>query len=704
MAAGAGRIETMTVEGDNPLGDGGTDTLQREPLAASFARRTLALDCSDGLVVGVLGPWGSGKTTFVNFARPELGAGSVALLDFNPWMFSGAEQLVESFFVELSAELKLRPDLAEVGEDLASYGEAFAGLGWLPVVGPWIERGRGAAKVLGKYLGRRREGTQGRRRKLTKELRKLRKPIVVILDDIDRLSSSEIRDIFRLVRLTASFPNVIYVVAFDRKRVEQALSDEGVPGRDYLEKILQVAIDLPMISREVLIREITRALDKAVAGAELRELDREAWADVLMEVIRPLINNMRDVRRYAAAVHTAVDTVGEQIALADLLALEAVRVFLPDVYAQVQVSVEGLCTPSPGFGGAARYEPPQLKTSVERLIELGEAEGHSEVVPALIRRLFPFARRHIENNNYGPDWERAFLRDRRVAHRAILDLYLQRVAGTRLVSFAQAEEAWLRMEDADAFEGYLRSVPSSGREDVIASLEAYEDDYRPEQVLAATPVVLNLGDELPDRPRGLTGIDARMVVARVAYRLLRSLEGPETVESAAEAIYPRLRSLSAKHELLRILGVREDSERELISAEGADELKKKWSEEVKTAAPEVLAGERDLARVLHWAGEYAGAAADPLTVPDNPAVTLAMLKSTRSESRSQSLESRAVRRTPVLAWSTLESLYGDEETLIARIEELKRSEVEIEDEMAKLMEKYLDGWRPRDFDDDDDQG
>lgn len=78
MTAGVGRIETMTVAGDNPLGDG-----------------------------------------------------SVALLDFNPWMFSGAEQLVESFFVELSAELKLSPDLAGVGEDLASYGEAFAGLGWL---------------------------------------------------------------------------------------------------------------------------------------------------------------------------------------------------------------------------------------------------------------------------------------------------------------------------------------------------------------------------------------------------------------------------------------------------------------------------------------------------------------------------------------------------------------------------------------------
>ena len=58
---------------------------------------------------------------------------------------------------------------------------------------------------------------------------------------------SEIRDIFKLVRLTANFPNIIYIVAFDRNRVEKALAEQGLPGRDYLEKILQVAFDLPVV-------------------------------------------------------------------------------------------------------------------------------------------------------------------------------------------------------------------------------------------------------------------------------------------------------------------------------------------------------------------------------------------------------------------------------------------------------------------------
>ncbi len=260
----------MTIPGDNPVRSLDDDALGRAPAAGSFARQVLRLDSSQGVVVGVLGPWGSGKTSFINLSREEFKDGTAAVLDFNPWMFSGAEQLVESFFVELSAQLKLRPDLEEIGNDLADYGEAFAGLGWLPVVGSWIERGRGAAKVLGKYLGRRREGTLGRRTKLTDALKELAQPIVVVLDDIDRLSTPEIRDVFKLVRLTASFPNIVYVLAFDRARVEQALTEEGVPGRDYLEKILQVAIDLPVVPQEVLSRTDLRGTRSGSSGCRHR--------------------------------------------------------------------------------------------------------------------------------------------------------------------------------------------------------------------------------------------------------------------------------------------------------------------------------------------------------------------------------------------------------------------------------------------------
>lgn len=507
------------------------DVLERAPMAEAFAWRILSLDCTQGLVVGVLGPWGSGKTTFVNYARPALRAGSWAVIDFNPWMFSGAEALVDSFFIELSAELRLKKPLAQIGRDLASYCESFAGLGWLPVIGAWVERGRGGAKVVKGILERRSEGSSARRRRLEAELAKLKVPIVVVLDDIDRLSTEEIREIFKLIRLTASFPNVLYLVAFDRPRVERALSGNGIEGRDYLEKILQAAVDLPILPAGTLTSQAAVAVEAAIAGSEVRKLDQELWTNLMIEVISPLLSNMRDVRRYGTAVFLTVDALGSEIALADLLAIEAVRVFMPDLYAELPGCAEALCTP--GERGTSPEERAADKKKVEALIAAA-GEGREEVAKAMIRLLFPFGRRHIENYAFGPEFEAESIRERRLGHSSVLSLYLERVAGASLAGQAVAEAAWERITDATALEAFLRAVPEERREEAITALEAYQDEFTADMVVPAATALLNVGDDLPRRSRGMLGLDVSLLVGRVVVRLLRVLSGPQQVAEAVK--------------------------------------------------------------------------------------------------------------------------------------------------------------------------
>jgi predicted KAP-like P-loop ATPase len=144
----------------------------------------------------------------------------------------------------------------------------FSGMGWVPVISPWIERVRVGSKILTKSLQRKKESVGGRRAKVENALGALDKPIVVVLDDLDRLTTSEIRDIFKLVLLTANFPNVIYIVAFDRMRVEEALAEQGIPGRAYLEKILRVGVAPPAVPAYVLNKQIFQAIDKALSEVE----------------------------------------------------------------------------------------------------------------------------------------------------------------------------------------------------------------------------------------------------------------------------------------------------------------------------------------------------------------------------------------------------------------------------------------------------
>lgn len=685
----------MTLPGDNPISDKKDDLLGRHKAAKAFASHTLSQDASEGAVVGVLGAWGSGKTSFVNLARPDLESGSSAVIDFNPWMFSGAEQLVSSFFIEVSAQLQLKDDLREVGQELGEYGEAFSGMGWLPLIGPWIERLRGIAKLLDKLWQRRKKGIAEVRERVIKALSQLDKPIVVVLDDIDRLETDEIRDIFKLVRLTASFPNIIYVLAFDRGRVEKALRQDGVPGRDYLEKILVIAVDLPAIPQPVLDKQTTTSIDKALSDIdEPGPFDEQAWPDLFVEIIRPLIRNMRDVRRFVASLHGTVVDLEGKVALADVMSLEAVRVFLPDVFAVLHESVEALTTPAPMGYGSRDYESVRLKAQIDKLME--SSGERSEAVESMIKRLFPAAERHLGGTNYGHDWQKTWLKNRRVAHKDVLAFYLERVAGEGLRAFLDAEKAWAFMSDADEFDTFLRSLDNDRLESVIASLESFEDDYASEHVVPGVVVLLNLLPDLPDRPRGMFDLDTRLVVSRVTYRLIRSLKDPSRIKKAVEEALPQIKSLSSKLELISDVGHREGAGHKLVSESDAREFEKSWRDELRAATPADLAAETDLLRVLLIAKKEAGEDEDPIELADDADLTLAVLQAAKSEVRSQYMGTRAVSRSTRLAWDALVDLYGGEDTVRQRLEDLKTHEPGGVDDLLELADKYLEGWRPDD--------
>lgn len=680
---------------DNPIRSAEDDVLGRSGAAQSFAEQVLRTDLSEGVVVGVLGPWGSGKTSFVNLARSHWKRQGIKVLDFNPWMFSGAEQLVNSFFVELSAQMKLKADLSEVSKGLSEYGEAFSGLGWLPAVGPLIEGGRAATKLLAKMSQRQKEGIGGRRNRVRGALDALDKPIIVVLDDIDRLTKAEIRDMFRLVRLIANFPNIVYVVAFDRRRVEEALSEHDGTGREYLEKILQLGIDLPAVPESVLTRQLMGAIEDAISDIDhLGPFDKDAWPDIFSEIIRPLIRNMRDVRRYAISIHGTAKELGGQIALADMLALEAVRVFLPDAFQQLRKSAAAL-TQTALSSDVNPRESIYPKQQLDRLI--GATGDHTNVVEALVARLFPAARQHV---GHGAEVENRWRRGRRVANRHFLCFYLERTVSQELQVLSEAERAWSVMANREGFDRFLRSLAPEHVREVISSLETYDEDFGPEHVEPGTVVLLNLLPELPKDPSGLFDFGSRTDVRRVVHRLFRALKDSGKAEAAIQKILPQISTLSSKLELVSLVGHREGSGHKHVSESAASGFEKDLSDEISSAPIDVLTQETDLLRLFLFAKQAIGPAVSSITIDSSPAMTLALLKSAVTEIRSHSSASHTLRRSPRLAWDALIELYGDERILCERIETLKISKFSGHDELLRLAERYVGGWRPGSMDED----
>jgi hypothetical protein len=114
-----------------------------------------------------------------------------------------------------------------------------------------------------------------------------------------------------------------------------------------------------------------------------------------------------------------------------------------------------------------------------------------------------------------------------------------------------------------------------------------------------------------------------------------------------------------------------------------------------------LLREWDLLRILFLTKREAQSTEDTLRIDPSPELTLAVLRAARGETQSQSMGSRAVRRFPRLAWDVLVELYGDAAALRERIDRLKATPPEGTEELLALADRYLSGWRPSEFGDED---
>jgi hypothetical protein len=474
---------------DNPITSRKEDQLGRASFADSIATAVRSLDASRGLVVAVVGPWGVGKTSVLNMVVEALEEPSaLEAVEFNPWLFSGTEQLVANFFGELASQLRVKPSKREKLADLlGDYADALASLKAIPVAGQWLGVAGGGGKFLGRLIrrGNGKDAISAQRQRLEQALGQLDQPIVVVIDDIDRLQSQEIRDVFRLVRLTGHFPQLIYLLAFDRTRVERVLDQEGFEGRAYLEKIVEVIYDLPPVSPPALETVLVDGLSSATASLTTGPFDAERWPDVFYLAVRPLFANLRDVKRYLAALPAMLTTLGDEVALIDVLALEAVRVLLPNVHTELPGAANALTAVNPGSVSGVEAGAPVL-----HMIEV--AGSHGQAVQELCRLLFPATEDLFGGASYGPEWFSQWRRERRVASPQVLGFYLSRVLEPGVAPASMVEAAFGALTDEATLRTLLRDLDSATLEDLLARLEAYQDEFPPEAAEPATAVLLEL--------------------------------------------------------------------------------------------------------------------------------------------------------------------------------------------------------------------
>jgi predicted KAP-like P-loop ATPase len=389
---------------DVPLDDPADDAYGYAPFASRLAAAIVDNPSPQGLVLAVHGKWGSGKSSLLNFIKHDLrklpDTRRPVLVEFNPWWFEGRDQIASQLLAEFSSQLPGKLDSAHaVANLIGRYSIEIAGVA-ATSSGPWwfkllVQRLASSFPKLKSFI--EPEGVPKVKRQVADALNASGKRFVFFVDDIDRLTPDEARDLFRAIKALADFPEVIYVLFFDRVAVAKALTESlGMDGEAYLEKIVQAPFDLPAVNKQQLHQKLFAGLDSIIEGHPMPfEFDLGRWGEVFVNGLDRLIEKPRDTVRVLNAISVAYPPVAGEVNPVDFIALEFLRVFEPSVYTSIREAKDM-------FGGES--SPLDFKKAEERAYfeawKKSLPERSRDQIADLVGRLFPKVAQALEVRSF----------------------------------------------------------------------------------------------------------------------------------------------------------------------------------------------------------------------------------------------------------------------------------------------------------------
>jgi predicted KAP-like P-loop ATPase len=576
----AKHTEEVTTElaSDRPIEFKEQDRLGRTAFASQLSTAITNWKENDSLVVALYGEWGIGKSSIKNLVLENLRSkthGALDVIQFNPWQWTGHENLSAAFFREVLAALSRKRNNQEVVRSLrryAAYLGAFNVLlggpkGFVPlalglfgvfsVVPPLFFTSEHAvifSKVLGltalgiaalmrwgeqflEKLAAWRDLTDPasrslneRKRDVVEAVKRRGKTTLVVIDDVDRLTASEIQAVFQLIKVNADFPRFVYLVLFQRNIVERALADlTKESGSEFLEKLVQVGFDVPPARQDEIDELLFEGIGRVLGDRASERVNQTYWGNIYYGSLRRYFRDLRDTKRFLGSLEFHVNLLRHGGALdvnpVDLISIEALRVFEPSLYRKVRDSKALLTNlrsrdTTDKKGAAADIKGLLSDLPVERV----------EVATELLKNLFPSAAFAFGGPTYSAETRAGWDRDLRVCAAEFFDRYFQLGISKGEISQYEVELLLASSSDTATLTNELERLTTEGK--LVAALDRL--DVNKEKIQSASAVsaltaLFDIGERLPEPQPGAVLGGPDWTICRIAYHVLKRNQESERV-------------------------------------------------------------------------------------------------------------------------------------------------------------------------------
>ncbi len=334
------------------------DRLNLGPLAKHLGASLASVEPESGFIFGVEGQWGSGKTSLLNMAFEHLGEmkkAPIVRVTINPWAIPPGTDLVAFFLSEFARQLKefdaevgglsggAISELSSAADSIGGFASRLAPLGKLAKVAG--EAGLPFATLLSTAIDgasqlSNDESFAAGKKKIERALKRLIGKVYVVIDDLDRVEPDRVAEVLMTVRAIADFPNVVYILLYERESIGRALGRSlGVEdGMSFLEKIVQFEISMPEPESFTLRRLFRERLSKRIKDLEIEipQSHKTNLGLVIEQWGARYLTNARRVEQVVDRVAFLVSNKDAELYLPDAVLISLIRVGNMKLYKWVE--------------------------------------------------------------------------------------------------------------------------------------------------------------------------------------------------------------------------------------------------------------------------------------------------------------------------------------------------------------------------------
>lgn len=309
--------ESQFIE-DAPLEDKDTDELKYEDYCKRIAGKINDSEFKRSFAIGITGEWGTGKSSFMTLIKRHLK--DQIIFDFNPWISQDSKGITSDFFNSLSSHLSLYH--SSISKEILRYGHSLMEQVDNNIIS--------SLNIFDKSASLTEQF-----KNINSILKKVNKQVVVFMDDIDRLDETEVSEVIKLIRNTANFHNIVFIVAYDRNYLIESISKINKHRSEFfLEKIFQLEISLPVFEYKIIRNKLIESLTTKL-GEDLREEIEESINERRFEgqgLLPKYINTIRDINRLTNSLTLNFNSVKGEVIFKEFFYIELVRLKFPSTY------------------------------------------------------------------------------------------------------------------------------------------------------------------------------------------------------------------------------------------------------------------------------------------------------------------------------------------------------------------------------------